>query len=46
MQLGSRVVVAVVQTGSYSSEWTPSLGIPICCGCGSKKKKKKRANFL
>ena len=27
---------------SYSSDWTPSLGISICCKCGPKKQKKKR----
>ena len=26
MQLGSSVAVAVVQAGSYNSDWTPSLG--------------------
>ena len=38
MQLGSGVAVAVA--GSYSSNWTPSLGTSICCGHGPKKDKK------
>ena len=28
--------------GSYSSDWTPSLGTSICLGCGPKKTKKKK----
>ena len=42
MWLGSRVAVAVVWAGSYSSDWTPSLGTSICLGCGPKKTKKKK----
>ena len=37
-QLRSGVAVA----GSYSSDWTPSLGISICHGCSSKKTKDKK----
>ena len=33
MGLGSCVAVAVVSTGSYSSDGTPSLGTSICHGC-------------
>ena len=40
MQLGSRVVVAVVQASSCSSDLTSSLGTSVCHGCGPKKKKK------
>ena len=39
--LGSGVVVAVVQAGSYSSHSTPSLGTSICHRCGRLKKKKE-----
>ena len=42
MRLESGVAVAVVQAGSYSFYLTPSLGTPICCGCGPKKAKKKK----
>ena len=31
--------MAVVQTSSYSSDWTPSLGTSICRKCGPKKQK-------
>ena len=41
MQLGSGIAVAVVLTGSYSSDWTPSLGTSLCHGCGPKKTKLK-----
>ena len=30
MQLGSHIVVAVVQAGSCSCDWTPSQGTSIC----------------
>ena len=40
IQLGSAVAVAVVETGIYSSDLTPSLGISICHG-GSPRKGKK-----
>ena len=33
------VAIAVVQTGSCSSDSTPNLGISICCRCGWKKTK-------
>ena len=42
MRLGSGIAVAVVQTGSCSSDRTPSLGTSISCRCGPKRKKKKR----
>ena len=42
MWLGSYVAGAVVKAGSYSSDSTPSLRTPICCGCGPKKQKKKK----
>ena len=40
--LGSRVAVALPQTGGYSSDSTPSLGTSICHGCGPIKGKKKK----
>ena len=50
--LGSGVAVAVVQAGSYSSDWTPSLGTSICLGEAAlekaerpKKKKKKKVTL-
>ena len=46
MWLGSHVAVALVQAGSYSSDWTPSLGTSICCRSvprnGKKPKNKKK----
>ena len=36
---GSHAVVAVMQAGSYSSDWTPSLGNSMCHGWGPKNKK-------
>ena len=41
MQLGSHIAVAVVQTGSCSSDLTPGLGTSICHTCGPKKKKQE-----
>ena len=38
-RLGSLIAVAVVQAGSCSSDWIPSLGISICRGCSPKKAK-------
>ena len=42
--------IAVAVAGSCSSHRTPSLGTPICCGCGPKKtkdqKKKKDLGYL
>ena len=38
--LGSGIAVAVVQAGSCSSHWTPSLGTSICRGCGPRKRQK------
>ena len=40
-RLGSRVALAVVQAGGYSSDSTPSLGTSIRHGCGPRKGKKK-----
>ena len=40
-QLGSDVAVAVVEAGSCSSNWTPSLGTSICHGWVPKKTKTK-----
>ena len=40
--LGFRVSVAVVYTGSCSSDGTPSPGTPICLKCSLKKKERKR----
>ena len=42
MQLRSGVAVAVVPTGSCSSDWTPRLGTSMCCGCGPKKTKEEK----
>ena len=41
MRLGSDVAVAVMQTSSCSSNWTPSLGTSICRESGPKKQKIK-----
>ena len=41
MWLGSGVAMAMVQSGSCSSDLTPSLGTSICCTCSSKKTEKK-----
>ena len=46
MWLRSRVAVAVVSAGSYSSDSTPSLGTSIYCGCSPKKTKRKSVPFL
>ena len=40
MQLGSRVAVALVSAGGYSSNSTPSLGTSMWRGCGPKKTKR------
>ena len=48
MHLGSRVAVAVAWAGSYSSDWTPSLGPSMCHRCGpdkTKKEEEKRKYF-
>ena len=42
MQLGSRVAVALVKAGSYSSNQTPSLGTSIWCRSGPRKGKKAK----
>ena len=44
-QLRSDLAVAVVWTGSYSSDFTPSLGTSICSRCGPKKKKKEKPHL-
>ena len=36
------VAMAVAVAGSYSSNWTSSLGDSICRECGPKKKKEKK----
>ena len=41
---GFGVAVAVVQAGSYSSNWTPGLGTAIYHRCSPKKTKKKKDN--
>ena len=47
-RLGSCVAVAVVQAGSCSSDWTPSLGTSTCHGSGPRKgrKTKKKVHLL
>ena len=40
MRLGSGVAVALVETGGYSSDWTPGLGTSTGCGCSLRKDKK------
>ena len=40
--LRSCVAVAVVEAGSCSSDWTPSLGTSMCPGAVLKSKKKKK----
>ena len=42
----SCVAMAVAQAGSYSSNWTPSLGVSICCSCGPKKQRKKKYIYI
>ena len=42
MLLGFGIAVAVVQTGSYSSDSVSSLGTSICCRCNPKKTKKRK----
>ena len=46
MWLGSGIVVAVLQSGSYSSDWTSSLGTSICHTCGPKKTKQNKTPQL
>ena len=45
--LGYGIAVALVQAGSNSSDWTPSLGTFMCLRCGPKrtKEKKKKAKI-
>ena len=44
-RLGSRVAMAVVQAGSYSSKLTPSLGTSIYRRYGPEKTKKEREDW-
>ena len=39
MRLGSGVAVALVQTGSNSSDWIPGLGTSIAAGAALKRTK-------
>ena len=41
-RLGSRIAMAVVWAGGYSSDYIPSLGTSICCGSGPRKDKKTK----
>ena len=42
MSLGCGVAVALLYARSNSSDYTPSLGASICCGCGPKKDKSQK----
>ena len=42
IQLGSGIVAAVAQPGSYSSNWTPSPGTTTCRRGGPRNSKKKK----
>ena len=44
MRLRSHVAVAVVEAGSCSSDWTPSLGPSTCLRCGPKNNNQKDSN--
>ena len=46
MQLRSGVVVAVVQTGGYSANWTPSWEPPYAAGVALKRPKKKKSFMM
>ena len=46
MQLGAHVAVAVVQTGSCSSDLTPSLGTSMGQVCSPKNTKKGGGRFV
>ena len=46
MRLRSGVAVAVVQAGSCSSDWTPSLGTSIAVDTALKSKKINNNNFF
>ena len=46
MKLGSRVAVAAVEAGGYSSDVTPSLGTSMCRGAAPKSKKEKISTFV
>ena len=41
-RLRSGIAVAVAVDGSYSSDWSPSLGTSICHRCGHKKTKRQK----
>ena len=45
-RLESGIAVAVVQASSYSSASTPSLGTPMCQGCGPKKTKNNNNDLI
>ena len=38
------MAVAVVEAGTYSSDWTPSLGTSICCACGPTKSENEKGS--
>ena len=42
MQLGSGIAVAVMQAGSYSSDWIPSQRTSICHGSALKRQNKTK----
>ena len=47
MRLGSdTAAVAVVYSGGYSSDSTPSLRTSICLGCSPKKQKKEKRKSI
>ena len=46
MRLGSRAAVALAEAGSYSSDWTPSLGTSMCHGSGPRKWQKDKKKKL
>ena len=46
MLLGSRIAVAMVQAGSYSSNWTPSLETSLCHTYTPKKRSNKQTKHL
>ena len=45
MQLGSGIIVAVVEAGSYSSGSAPSLGTSCGTGTALKRNKQKKRNI-
>ena len=44
--LDPTVAMAVAQAGGYSSNWTPSLEISICRGCGPKKQQQQQYIYI